>query len=119
MVKPETIISEINGLLLNALRERYPAGLPVNPRDLHSNAPMIPLPQNCHEIVLGFPKDQNDLSRGFDASSEVKDSQCVKSLGLKDSFIMVFAFLPEGKDVEGDLFKVELPDLDVLYGENA
>lgn len=80
---------------------------------------MIPLPQNCHEIVLGFPKDQNDLSRGFDASSEVKDSQCVKSLGLKDSFIMVFAFLPEGKDVEGDLFKVELPDLDVLYGENA
>lgn len=107
---------------MNALQERYPAGLPVNPKDLYPNAPTVPLPQKSHEIVLGTPKDQHDLSRGFDeldASIEMKDSQTLKSLGLKDGSILVFAFVPKGRDIEGDLFKVELPDLDVLYGENA
>ncbi|RKF62977.1 hypothetical protein OnM2_029048 [Erysiphe neolycopersici] len=122
LVKPETIIHEINGLLLNALRERYPAGLPVNPKDSYPDAQMVPLPQDSHEIVLGAPKDQHDLSCGFnelDTSIETEESQSLKSLGLKDGSILVFAFVTKGKDFERDLFKVEFPDLDVLYGENA
>ncbi|POS82187.1 hypothetical protein EPUL_006177 [Erysiphe pulchra] len=122
LVKPETIIHDINGLLLNALRDRYPAGLPLDPKDSYPNAPTLPLPQDSDEIILGAPKDQHDLSCGFDeldASIEMKDSQSLKSLGLKDGSILVFAFMSKGKDIEGDLFKVELPDLDVLYGENA
>lgn len=107
---------------MEALRERYPNGLPVDPKDVQSNAPMIPLPQNSQEIVLGLPKDQYDLSQGFDelgTSTTVDHSRCLKSLGIKDCSVIAFTFVPEGKDIEGDLFQVNFPDLDALYGDNS
>lgn len=122
LIQPETTLYEITQSLLNALRESYPTGLPVDPRVIQPNAPTIPLPQNNNEIRLGIPKDLHNLSQGFaeihtDSGEEI--SQDAKSLGIKDGSILAFAFKTQETDVTDELFRVELPDLESLYGENA
>lgn len=106
----------IKNSLLAILSERYPDGLPVDPKDPLPNAPRIPLPASGHDIVFGVPRSPSDPAQGFDELAAAPESS-FRSLGIEDNSVLAFAFLSAGQEIEGELFKVNFPDLEALYGE--
>lgn len=116
---PLTPISTLKSELLDVLRERYPAGLPPSSTSLGTKN--IEIPESIHDVAFGVPVDIYEMSKGWEelntggAAGGMKESP--KSLGLKDGSCLAFRFAGEEEGDEDDLFSVEWPDYEELYGE--
>lgn len=119
--------------LLDALRERYPAGLP-NPTQSAKNQygfnEYIPIPDNAEDVVLAVPLDVYDVEKGWRQLSGAGNDALglkasPKSVGVKDGGVLAFRFRGEdegdGDDEEGEEetgeFVVKWPSYDETYGE--
>jgi hypothetical protein len=99
--------------LLEVLRERYPAGLPMGKDQI-----MTEIPTDIADVALAEASDQYDISKGWtelDLGGNIRESPA--SLRLKDGAILAFTFTGD-EDVSVE-FYVEQPDLEALYGEEG
>jgi hypothetical protein len=126
--------------LLDALHERYPAGLP-NPtpgskKQLEPDE-YIPIPDDSKDVALAVPVDVHNIEKGWrqlgrpgEDALGLKESP--KTLGIKDGGVLAFRFRgederdgdddeeeAEGEEVGEDTqkFVVEWPSYDETYGE--
>ncbi|KAH6711286.1 hypothetical protein BKA61DRAFT_577746 [Leptodontidium sp. MPI-SDFR-AT-0119] len=111
-VEPLTPFPAILKELLTTLRERYPDGLPSSISD-----EPLPIPKSGSDVVLGVPKDNYDLEKGWDelAISAAGLKESPKSLGLKDSAMIAFAFTDSEHWTKTGEFHVEFSNVDELY----
>lgn len=68
--------------------------------------------------MLGVPKDQYDLSKGWD-ELDLGSRDTPKSLGIGDTGVLAFAFVGDGyeRDEDEELFKVDFSNIEELYPE--
>lgn len=99
LVDPLTPISSLKIELLEALRERYPLGLPASPSS--PSAKRIPIPATPSEIKLALPIDNHDVSKGWKKLDLKRGSKvgkaCPKILGIKDAGVLAFRFQEEAE----------------------
>ncbi|KAH7319438.1 hypothetical protein BKA65DRAFT_465368 [Rhexocercosporidium sp. MPI-PUGE-AT-0058] len=111
-VEPLTPFPAILKELLATLRERYPDGLPSSTSD-----EPLPIPKSGIDVVLGVPKDNYDMDKGWDelAVSAAGLKESPKSLGLKDGAMIAFAFADSEHWTNNGEFHVEFSNVDELY----
>jgi hypothetical protein len=116
LAAPLTPFTTIIDDLLTILRERYPLGLENN----YSPEP-IPIPESIIDVVLGVPKDQYDLTKGWEELDigVTGITESPRSLALKEGAPIAFRFIgEEDTDKDDEKFWVEMPNLEDLYPED-
>ncbi|EKD18489.1 uncharacterized protein L3040_007488 [Drepanopeziza brunnea f. sp. 'multigermtubi'] len=110
--EPLTPFPDILKELLSTLRERYPKGMPTgDPEEF------TPIPDSGIDVVLGVPKDLYDLSKGWDGLKILGPGleETPKSLGLKESTPIAFAFTESEAWQKNKTFHVEFSNVEELY----
>jgi ribosomal protein L12E/L44/L45/RPP1/RPP2 len=141
-----TPLSTLKTELLDALRERYPSGLPNPAHGAKIQLGLdeyIPIPDDIKDVALAVPVDNHDISKGWKALDGTSGKDAIglkaspKSVGVKDGGVLAFRFRGEDEggedeeeeeggeeeeeeeegDAEKQEFLVEWPSYDETYGE--